>query len=189
MISYRLSTSRQNILKARKALKERGFINYADGVSKASLADYTLLLVSDSLSVPLSVSVSEQLAHNKIINKEETVNISSTSSEEPEFLPLSTLKEILQSDKEWQERVISLIEGHGKTIGTEDLTRYVDLFFQTLLVKGVTSKTDPDCRTHFYNWLCKQIENKKNISHGKNFNPRRGVDVPAPSEQNYEGSF
>lgn len=185
VMCFRLSTTRQNIHKARESLKERGFIDYKAGIGKGKPPEYTLLRMTVQLTDTLSV----QLPHNNIIGEEETINISSARTKESELLPLSSLREILQSDVDWQKSVVSLICGRRKKIEMADLPRLLEQFFQILLVKGVTKKSDQDCRTHFFNWLCKQTENIINICHDKYSNPRRGVDVPTPSEQNYEGAF
>lgn len=185
IICFCLSTTRQNIQKARDALKARGYIDYKAGIGKRKPAEYTLLRLSDQLPDALS----DQLPYYNIKDKDETINISSSRTKESELLPLSSLREILQSDADWQKSVVSLISGLGKKIVQADLPHYLEQFFQTLSVKGVTQKSDQDCRTHFYNWLCKQTVNFENTGHDKYSNPRRGVDVPTPSEQNYEGAF
>lgn len=181
IVCYRLSTSKQNIQKARDALKQRGLIDYKNGIGKRKPAEYTLLLMPDQLS--------DQLSHYNIKNKDIITEISTTRKEETELLSISSLRETLLSDIEWQNSVIALVGRNGYKLDHPELTRQIDLFFQTLSVMGVAKKYDHDCRSHFYHWVCKQLDNQNNISHERNTNPRRGVDVPTPSEQNYEGAF
>lgn len=181
IMCHRLSTSRQNIQKARESLKQRGYIDYVKGIGKRKPAEYTLLALPGQLP--------DQLSHYNIKKKDVIIDVTTTQKEEAELLKTSSLREILLSDIDWQNKVIALIESNGNKIEQEELTRQIVLFFQTLSVMGITMKTDHDCRSHFYHWVCKQLGNSKNNNHDKNTNPRRGVDVPAPSEQNYEGAF
>lgn len=184
-VCYRLSTTRQNIQKARETLKLRGLIDYKNGFGKRKPAEYTLL----SLTVQLPGQLSDQLTLLNMKNKDIITDTSSMREEETELLPISSLRDILLSDIDWQNSVIALVGKTGYKLDTSELSRQIDLFFNTLSVKGITMKCDHDCRSHFYNWVFKQISNKNKISHERNTNPRRGVGVPNPSEQNYEGAF
>lgn len=75
LICLRLSTTKQNINKARTRLKERGLIDFKAGVNIHTPARYQLTLqltpqLSQPLSQPLSQQATQQLTHSNIKEKE-----------------------------------------------------------------------------------------------------------------------
>jgi len=206
LICHCLSTTKQNIQKAREALKERGFIDYKVGIGKRKPAEYTILQMSGQLSLQVSQQMSEQSSHQmsepltsqlplyylkgKDINKDREENKNRPPNlQENGLLPISSLQEKLQTDVKWKSSIISLLQNKGKQIELPDLSDQLDLFFQTLTVSGVVSKSVADCRSHFFNWVCKQLDNQIISNHDRSSSQRRGVDVPSTQEQNYEGAF
>jgi len=65
IICHCLSTTRQNLHKAREGLKARGLIGFNRGIDKRKPAEYTILQLSDQLTHQLRV----QLPHNKIVDR------------------------------------------------------------------------------------------------------------------------
>lgn len=184
---YRLSTSRQNIQKARESLRNRGFIDFKIGIGKNKPAEYIILQLTGQLPTQLTQQLSEELPHYKIKDIESDLSLSRAKNEEQ--LSISAIRETLLKDTEWQATILSLLAEKGESMELKDLLQQIEQFLLTLSARGIKSKSNSDCRSHFYNWLCLQIENEKNHNYDKHINPRRGVDVPTPSEQNYEGAF
>lgn len=69
MICCHLKTTRQNIVKARKSLRQRGFISFAPGKGKDTPSLYTIVenpdtsASSDELSGQLSDKMTDELTH------------------------------------------------------------------------------------------------------------------------------
>lgn len=68
MICCHLKTTRQNIIKAREALRRRGFLSFTPGKGKDAPSLYTIVGNPDPLSAPLSDELSGQLS-DKMTNE------------------------------------------------------------------------------------------------------------------------
>lgn len=184
-IAYCLSTTRQNIKKARQSLKDRGIIDYTVGTGKDNLTAYYIMQLPHQLPNQLP----NQLPHNKdnIDNKNNINNLNKNEEVED----VLNLKLKLMSDDIWQANMITIInDNNGKSITVNDLLQYLNHFVNMLTVMGVTAKTDLDFRGHFYHWLCKQINNNQhNKKNAKNIEMRRRIDVEVARAEDYEGPF
>lgn len=193
-VCSRINTTRQNVVKARMGLKERGLIDFEAGTGKDDAPQYTLLQgkrqlsgqLSDELPHTLSGQMSGQLTPYNIKDKDNHEN----NARENELKEISELKTIMMKDKVWQMSVIKAL-GCASVRTPEDISSQLSLFFLMLEAQGVKQREEMDCRAYFFNWLNKRT--KYNLGDGnKQTNiqaQRRGVEVSVGAEKNYEGRF
>lgn len=196
LMACQLRTTKQNIHKARLSLKERGLIDFEPGTGKGKYATYTLCLLPEVLSgqssvgmsTPLPPQLSVRLSPLKDIEIDKNNRSLHAKDREEGYLSISILKEILLADEEWHRTLIVHLAQQGVSVDEIDLSSLIERFFQKLSVEGITSKTETDCRSHFYNWLCRITKNNKN-NERYSANQRRAVDVTSASSESYEGPY
>lgn len=185
-----LSTTKQNVMKAREGLRQRGFIEYHPGSGTHDSPLYTLTEnpseLSDRLSNELSGQVSNQLPPYKNKDKDR----STTTARKESILSLEELEKMFLEDEQWQQSVLALLLArniNGATI--EILRTQISQFFLYLRASGQTEGETKDCKNYFVNWLSKQpITNPRdgNIK-PDNQDRRRASEVsPAPTEAYYQ---
>ena len=106
-ISADLQTTKQNIVKARAGLQQRGLISFTAGTGKENPPLYTIIDRTSQLSVPLSenlsVKMSVPLSPINIKDKNRNNNIHNVSNGK---LELDELEMILANDAAWLDSVI-----------------------------------------------------------------------------------
>lgn len=181
-----LSTSKQNVMKARKGLRQRGFIEYHSGSGTNDVPQYTLIETPSELSGQLSDELSAQLPLYKNKDKDRTTTTAHTDS----ILNLDKLERMFLEDEQWQQSVLTLLLAKnikGATI--EFLRTQISQFFLYLKASGQTERETKDCKSYFVNWLGKQLFNnhRDGINKPDNQDKRRASEVsPAPTEAYYQ---
>lgn len=181
-----LSTSKQNVMKARKGLRQRGFIEYHSGSGTNDVPQYTLIETPSELSGQLSDELSAQLPLYKNKDKDRTTTTARTDS----ILNLDELERMFLEDEQWQQSVLTLLLAKnikGATI--EFLRTQISQFFLYLKASGQTERETKDCKSYFVNWLGKQSINnhRDGINKPDNQDRRRACEVsPAPTEAYYQ---
>ena len=207
MICCHLKTTRQNIVKAREALRRRGFLSFTPGKGKDAPSLYTIVGNPDPLSAPLSDELSGQLS-DKITdestgelthalsdkttvynNKDKDIDIHNNNNKAGdkinEKIGLGELEQRFISDTDWQQSLLPLLSDNYQS----KIEHYIHEFFQSLKMRGFENREEKDCRNHFYNWLKKQKTNSNGTDKQSNKDRRRGTGVPAASPEDYEGAF
>ena len=199
MICNRIKTSKQNLVKARECLKQRGFISFVPGKGKEVAPTYTIMEHISPLSVEmsvkmseqLSVELSEQLSPYNIKDKDNNKDNSNNNARENES-GLDELELRLSNDTSWQESIISLLSSSQQIkLSHIEIENYINQFFQYLKISGIERREEKEVRTYFFNWLKKTIlNNKKNVHKQQETTiQRRSTDVPVASPTDYQGTF
>lgn len=185
-----LSTTKQNVMKAREGLKQRGFIDYHPGSGTHDSPLYTLTENPSELSDRLSNELSGQLSNQLPPYKNKDKDRSTTTARKESILSLEELEKMFLEDEQWQQSVLALLLArniNGATI--EILRTQISQFFLYLRASGQTEGETKDCKNYFVNWLSKQpITNPRdgNIK-PDNQDRRRASEVsPAPTEAYYQ---
>ncbi len=212
MICCHLKTTRQNIVKAREALRQRGFISFTPGKGKDTPSLYTIVEnpdtaqsaplpseLSDELSGQLSDKMTDELTgeltrglsdkttvyKDKEIDKDIHNNSNKADEKINEKIGLDELERRFMSDTDWQQSLLSLLSDNDQS----KIGHYIHEFFQNLKARGFENREEKDCRNHFYNWLRKQKTNSNGTDKQSNNDRRRGVGVPAVSPEEYDRPF
>ena len=185
-----LSTTKQNVMKAREGLRQRGFIEYHPGSGTHDSPLYTLTENPSELSDRLSNELSGQLSNQLPPYKNKDKDRSTTPARKESILSLEELEKMFLEDEQWQQSVLALLLArniNGATI--EILRTQISQFFLYLRASGQTEGETKDCKNYFVNWLSKQpITNPRdgNIK-PDNQDRRRASEVsPAPTEAYYQ---
>ena len=185
-----LSTTKQNVMKAREGLRQRGFIEYHPGSGTHDSPLYTLTENPSELSDRLSNELSGQLSNQLPPYKNKDKDRSTTTARKESILSLEELEKMFLEDEQWQQSVLALLLArniNGATI--EILRTQISQFFLYLRASGQTEGETKDCKNYFVNWLSKQpITNPRdgNIK-PDNQERRRASEVsPAPTEAYYQ---
>ena len=185
-----LSTTKQNVMKAREGLRQRGFIEYHPGSGTHDSPLYTLTENPSELSDRLSNELSGQLSNQLPPYKNKDKDRSTTTARTESILRLEELEKMFLEDEQWQQSVLALLLArniNGATI--EILRTQISQFFLYLRASGQTEGETKDCMNYFVNWLSKQpITNPRdgNIKPA-NQDRRRASEVsPAPTEAYYQ---
>ena len=189
-----LSTTKQNVMKAREGLKQRGFIEYHPGSGTHDSPLYTLTEnpseLSDRLPNELSPQLSGQLSNQLPPYKNKDKDRSTTTARKESILSLEELEKMFLEDEQWQQSVLALLLArniNGATI--EILRTQISQFFLYLRASGQTEGETKDCKNYFVNWLSKQpfINPRDGIIKPDNQDRRRASEVsPAPTEAYYQ---
>ncbi len=212
VISNAIQVTRQTVVNAREALRERNLITYSKGTGKGSYPMYSLVLtdvladnqtecLSDGLTEPLQESKTDALTDNFTPYNIEDRNIkdknySSNKTGDVKILSLEGLEALLINDEPWLNEIISLLSPSCQ-IELPELKSYLCIFFRYLRCQGTKGREEDDCRRYFVNWIKKQPINKnktalKPTPHATNQSAndaRRPAGVSAQSASDYEGAF
>ena len=185
-----LSTTKQNVMKAREGLRQRGFIEYHPGSGTHDSPLYTLTENPSELSDRLSNELSGQLSNQLPPYKNKDKDRSTTTARKESILSMEEMEKMFLEDEQWQQSVLALLLArniNGATI--EILRTQISQFFLYLRASGQTEGETKDCKNYFVNWLSKQpITNPRdgNIK-PDNQDRRRASEVsPAPTEAYYQ---
>ncbi len=207
VISHAISVSRQSVITSRDILASRGMITFYPGKSRNTPASYTIetdsrkwashltVDLTDERTVGLTdgltVKLSEDLSpYNIKEEKNKDTKSSIYKAEEKKFLSIDELEKLFLSDKAWQANLISFLSADTK-IGSDTLQRQISYFFQLQKCSGIDRREEKECRTHFTNWIKKQLKENPNGIHKQQREPdkRRGSDITAVSAKEYDGAF
>lgn len=209
MICCHLKTSRQNIVKARESLWQRGLISFSPGKGKDTPALYTIVenpgttmstSLPDELSGQLSDKMTDEstgklthgLSDKATVYKDKEIdkdihNNSGNKAEEKlnKKIGLDELERRFMGDTDWQQSLLPLLSGNDQS----QIGHYIHEFFQSLKARGFDKRKEQDCRNHFYNWLRKQKTNNNGVNKQSSNDRRWGVGVPAVSPEEYDRPF
>lgn len=212
VISSSINVTRQTVVNAREALRERKLITYSKGTGKGSHPMYSLVLTDslsdnmteclpDCLPEPLQDSKTEDLSDsltpfNIEDRKIKDKNNSSKNIGDVKILSLGELEHLLVNDEPWLNEILSLLSPSCQ-IDLPNLKIYLGNFFRHLRCQGMKGREEADCRRHFVNWIKKQPINKdKNTNQPTTYatnqpsnDARRLSGVTAKSPTDYEGAF
>lgn len=186
-ISADLQTTKQNIVKARAGLQQRGLISFTAGTGKENPPLYTIIDRTSQLSVPLSenlsVKMSVPLSPINIKDKNRNNNIHNVSNGK---LELDELEMILANDAAWLD---SVILQRGSDIDRETVLEYLKMFFAEQKMKSSDKREIIDIQKHFRNWL--NIKMNYRLKHeraeSKRINSgRRATEITATSPEDYD---
>ena len=210
MINCHLKTTRQNIVKAREALRRRGFLSFTPSKGKDAPSLYTIVMnpdtvlsapLTDELSVELSGQLSDKITDESTgelthalsdkttvyNNKDKDIHNNNNKAGDKinEKIGLGELEQRFISDTDWQQSLLPLLSDNDQS----KIEHYIHEFFQSLKMRGFENREEKDCRNHFYNWLRKQKTNSNGTDKQLYNDRRRGIGVPAASPEDYEGAF
>lgn len=197
ILCVRLSTTKQNISKARQHLKERGLIEFQAGTGIRTPALYSLTLqlppqLPQQVTPQLSRELTVQLTHSNIEDKDKNKDkniINSQPARDDSYKSLEELESILLADTAWQEQITGLLaKRENRTVNTDQLCRYIRDFFDEQKIGGNGQRDESDCRSHFYHWIVKQLNSSRYGTKRKSA-AYSGTDVTAVSAGDYEGAF
>lgn len=193
-----LSTTKQNVMKAREGLRRRGLIEYRSGSGTKDIPVYTLIdfstplseQLTDELSPQLPVQLSGQLSLYK--NKEKDKNDSIHNARENGVLSLEVLEKMFLEDERWQHSVLTLLLAKDiMDMTAENLKSQISQFFHYLNASGEKERETKDCKNHFVNWLMKQMKNIKHNGNLKSDNQdrHRATEICSSSTEAYRQPF
>lgn len=194
LISRALMVSEQTVLNSRIALYKRGIITFTKGQGNTVAPSYYIITDPKDWAVRLGDRLGDDLGDGlDIYNKKDRKiknQISSLYKAEKKFiLSLDELEKLFLSDKEWQADLISLLSKDSQ-LNADTLQRQISYFFQLQKCSGTDHREEKECRTHFVNWMKKQVKSNHNeISKSIESNNRRGAAITATKPEDYEGSF
>lgn len=195
ILCVRLSTTKQNISKARQHLKERGLIDFQAGTGIRAPALYSLTLqlprqLSQQVTPQLSRELTVQLTHSNIEDKDKNKDIiNSQPARDDSYKSLDELESILLADTAWQEQITGLLaKRENSMVNTDQLCRYIRDFFDEQKIGGKGQRDEGDCRSHFYHWIVKQLKSNRYGTKRKSAT-YSDTDVTAVSAGDYEGAF
>ena len=185
-----LSTTKQNVMKAREGLRQRGFIEYHPGSGTHDSPLYTLTENPSELSDRLSNELSGQLSNQLPLYKNKDKDRPTTTARTDSVLSLEELEKMFQEDEQWQQSVLALLLARNIEGATHEILRtQISQFFLYLKASGQTEGETKDCKNYFVNWLSKQqLTNPRDgIIKPDNQDRRRASEVsPAPTEAYYQ---
>lgn len=196
VLAQRLHTTKQSVVRAREALKEKDVIDYKAGKGKDDYPKYSIKLhlsdgMSDSVSDGLPDSVSERLSESlTLINIKDKDKISSSPSTRTDKKSIEELEKAFSVDVEWLTNIVTAL--HSPAIrSVSDVIDFLHRFFDSERAKGIKEREENDCKSHFFNWLKIQVKNlkTKNYDSEKHADPRRGVEATPRTAQNDDRPF
>lgn len=197
ILCVRLSTTKQNISKARQHLKERGVIDFQAGTGIRTPAHYSLTLqtprqLPQQVTPQLSRELTVQLTHSNIEDKDKYKDkniINSQPARDDSYKSLEELESILLADTAWQEQITGLLaKRENNTVNADRLCGYIRDFFDEQKIGENGQRDESDCRSHFYHWIVKQLNSNRYGTKRKSA-AYSDADVTAVSAGDYEGAF
>lgn len=185
-----LSTTKQNVMKAREGLRQQGFIEYHPGSGTHDSPLYTLTENPSELSDRLSNELSGQLSNQLPLYKNKDKDRPTTTARTDSVLSLEELEKMFQEDEQWQQSVLALLLARNIEGATHEILRtQISQFFLYLKASGQTEGETKDCKNYFVNWLSKQqLTNPRDgiIKPDKQDRRRASEVSPAPTEAYYQ---
>lgn len=210
LICRAINVSKQTALAARETLLGRGLLIFDKGTGKDRLPSYVIVTdpekwtdnrtdhrtedltedLTENLTHDLSQDHTDNLTQYNIKDKNIKNKISSIyRNGEEKILSLDELEDSFKSDTAWQADLLSLLSKEVPGVSL-DLRERITFFFRQLRCKGIDRREEKDCRSHFVNWINKQIKpNNYGITETAGPDKRRGSAITATSARDYEGAF
>ena len=192
LIRMQLSTTRQNVLKAREGLHKKGFISFTTGTSKGNYAQYSIIDCTTQFTVQITDELTDKATDettgeltNPLSGQLPPHNIKDKEIYKSHYISIEKLESMLFEDCEWQSSILTRL---SMAITSDELTDYLKTFFAYQKKKGVKSRAVEDVKIHFQNWLSKKIENNRGYGNNeqKESDPRRGTEIQATSAEDYK---
>lgn len=200
LVCRSIMVSKQTVLTARDNLRKRGLITFSKGSGRDNIPAYSLVTDpgkwTDDLTHGLTDSKTDNWTDDKtdsltlynikeINNKDKIYSING----EGQKLSVDELEKILLADTGWQDSILSLLSGQYK-IDAGEIKNNIILFFRQLRCQGTDRREEKECRSHFFNWIRKQLKDNHdgNIRQHET-DRRRGSDVTACPARDYDGAF
>ena len=192
LIRMQLSTTRQNVLKAREGLHKKGFISFTTGTSKGNYAQYSIIDCTTQFTVQITDELTDKATDettgeltNPLSGQLPPHNIKDKEIYKSHYISIEKLGSMLFEDCEWQSSILTRL---SRAITSDKLTDYLKIFFAYQKKKGVKSRAVEDVKIHFQNWLSKKLENNKGYGNNeqKESDPRRGTEIQATSAEDYK---
>ena len=192
LIRMQLSTTRQNVLKAREGLHKKGFISFTTGTSKGNYAQYSIIDCTTQFTVQITDELTDKATDettgeltNPLSGQLPPHNIKDKEIYKSHYISIEKLESMLFEDCEWQSSILTRL---SRAITSDELTDYLKTFFAYQKKKGVKSRAVEDVKIHFQNWLSKKLENNKGYGNNeqKESDPRRGTEIQATSAEDYK---
>lgn len=144
ILCVRLSTTKQNISKARQHLKERGLIDCQVGTGIHTPALYSLTIqpsrqLPHQITRQLTHELTVQLPHSNIKDKDEDI-INSQHAREDGHKSLDELESLLLADTVWQDKIIEVLAKRVTGLLT-------DTGYTGISVTSLTSKESAETRS------------------------------------------
>lgn len=204
LVCRSIMVSKQTVLTARESLRKRGMITFSKGSGRDNIPAYSLVTDTgkwtDGMTHDLTHDLTGRWTDCKtdnltdgltlynikdINNKDKIYSING----EGQKLSVDELEKILLADSRWHDSIISLLSGQH-TIDAGEIKNRISLFFRQLRCQGTDSREERECRSHFVNWIKKQLkENNDGNIRQQITDRRRGSDVTAESARDYDGAF
>ena len=187
-----LSTTRQNVLKAREGLQKKGFISFTTGTSKGNYAQYSIIDCTTQFTVQTTDELTDKITDAITGELTEPLpgrlpphNIKDKEIYKSHNIGMEKLESMLLEEREWHSSILARL---STAITSDELTDYLKTFFAYQKKKGVKSRAIEDVKFHFQNWLSKKLENKKEYGNNepKQTDPRRGTEIQAASAEDYK---
>ena len=192
LIRMQLSTTRQNVLKAREGLHKKGFISFTTGTSKGNYAQYSIIDCTTQFTVQATDELTDKITDAITGELTEPLpgrlpphNIKDKEIYKSHNISMEKLESMLLEEREWHSSILARL---STAITSDKLTDYLKIFFAYQKKKGVKSRAIEDVKIHFQNWLSKKLENDKGYGNNeqKESDPRRGTEIQAASAEDYK---
>lgn len=200
---HAIKVSKQTAMNAREALRKRGIIRYTKGNGNAKAPGYTIITDPKEWTDELTGGKTDSHTDNQTIGKTDSKTngltiynikdenmkdiISLNNTEAGKKLGVDELEKMFLADAAWQSSILSLL---SYSLPDDGLKKQIENFFNHLRCQGINVREEKDCRNHFYNWIRKQSNNRRNgIYKQQDTDKRRGSDVTAASARDYDGTF
>ena len=187
-----LSTTRQNVLKAREGLHKKGVISFTTGPSKGNYAQYSIIdcttqftvQTTDELTNKITDAITGELTES-LPGRLPPQNINDKELYKSHNISMERLESMLLEDDEWHSSILTRM---STAITSDKLIDYLKIFFAYQKKKGVKSRAVEDVKIHFQNWLSKKLENNNGYGNNeqKESDPRRGTEIQAASAEDYK---
>ena len=192
LIRMQLSTTRQNVLKAREGLHKRGFISFTTGTSKGNYAQYSIIDCTTQFTVQTTDDLTDKVTDTITGELTEPLpgllpphNIKNKDIYKSRNISMEKLESMLLEEREWHSSILSRL---STATEPDKLTDYLKIFFAYQKKKGMKSRVVEDVKIHFQNWLSRKLENDKGYGNNeqKLIDPRRGTEIQAASAEDYK---
>lgn len=181
-----IDMNRATLVRAREGLRRRGLILFEEGVQNSRAPTYTILDTGrDAGNATASATADDTAGATSYTTQKSNTN---TSSNTDMPIPIDELERRLLADHEWHEQIVRQLAANGKSADADMLTDWLRQFFNYLRICKYEKREEKECRSHFYNKLLKEYS-KYGTDKQKQYDRRRGAEVPTASPEDYEGAF
>lgn len=207
-----IKVTKQTVMTARENLCKRGIVFFTKGKGNGNTPEYTLVPDPRNWTAGLTVGLTDGLTDDLTDDLTDSLTVSETkdltigltpynikdinikdkiysNNGEGQILNLDELEKMLLADTKWHEQIQVRLSEQYKTDACQ-IKKQIAAFFQQLRCQGIDSKEEKECRTHFFNWIKKQLKKTYDGNNRQQEPDRRGVsDVTTDTERDYGGAF